>query len=277
MRPQPGNLAGSIAAIGSVPAAGLKAVHSAFDETAPEVEAATHDRAGARAIVLAVCLNSDVDLSERQFALIRARLPDVLTTVRRLAPLLERYGVQHRMAMVDVACATLVRLDPTDYAEFRALLADVVRVDGTTTLFEWVVLQVLRMRVEVPLSLKAGEVARKNDANLRALAVPATRLLGVLALQGHSDEGEAAAALRAGLAKLNFSEGELPPREQRTLDVVAQDLDVLSMLRPAAAGLFIDAAFACVSHDAKTADREYLLMRALSERLGVPLPMMLPA
>jgi hypothetical protein len=99
----------------------------------------------------------------------------------------------------------------------------------------------------------------------------------VLALQGHSDEGEAAAALRAGLAKLNFSEGELPPREQRTLDVVAQDLDVLSMLRPAAAGLFIDAAFACVSHDAKTADREYLLMRALSERLGVPLPMMLPA
>lgn len=275
IRPIPGNLAASVAAIGSVPTAGLQAVHSAFDETAPEIEQAIHDRSGARAIVLAICMHPDVDLSERQFTLIRSRLPDVLATVRRLAPLVGSQGTRHRMAMVDVACATLVRLDPTDYGAFRSLLADVVRVDGKTTLFEWVVLQVLRMRVEVPLSLKGGEVSRKNDANLRALAVPATRLLGVLALQGHTDERSAAAAFHVGLAALGFHAGELPPREQRTLDAVAQDLDVISMLRPVAAGQFIDAAFACVSHDAETTDREYLLLRALSERLGVPLPLML--
>jgi len=277
IRPIPGNLAASVAAIGSVPAAGLQAVQSAFDETSPEIEQAIHDRSGARAIVLAVCIHPDVDLSERQFALIRSRLPDVLGTVRRLAPLIASHGTPHRMAMVDVACATLVRLDQNEYSAFRSLLADVVRVDGKTILFEWVVLQVLRMRVELPMSLKAGEVARKNDANLRALAVPATRLLGVLALQGQSDEHAAVAAFDVGLATLGFQKAELPPKEQCTLDVVAQDLDVISMLRPAAAGQFINAALACVSHDAATTDREYLLLRALSERLGVPLPPMLAA
>ncbi|NBX36372.1 MAG: hypothetical protein EBR10_03985 [Planctomycetes bacterium] len=277
MRPMPGNLAASVAAIGSVPSGSLQAVHSAFDEAAPEIERAIHDQAGARALVLAVCMQSDVDLSERQCALIRARLPEVLGTVRRLMPLLAPFGTQHRMAMVDVACATLVLLDPTSYGAFRSLLADVVRVDGKTTLFEWVVLQVLRMRVELPMSLKAGEVARKNDANLAALAVPATRLLGVLALQGHPDEQSATGSFQAGLAALGFRSGELPPRDQRTLDTVAQDLDVISMLRPAAAGQYINAAFACVSHDAETTDREYLLLRALSERLGVPLPPMIAA
>jgi hypothetical protein len=275
MRPIPGNLAASVAAIGRVPAEGLQAVHSAFDESSPAVENAVHDRSGARAIVLAVCMHSDVDLSERQLALIRSRLPDVLTTVRRLMPLLHSYGTQHRMAIVDVACATLVRLDRAEYGSFRSLLADVVRVDGKTTLFEWVVLQVLRMRVELPMSLKAGEVARKNDASLRALAVPAARLLGVLALQGHADERAAAAAFHAGLNKIGFPLDELPAKELRTLDVVAQDLDVISVLRPIAAGQLMDAALVCVSHDLETTDREYLLLRALSERLGIPLPPML--
>jgi len=275
IRPIPGNLAASVAAIGSVPAEGLQAVQSAFDETSPEIDQAIHDRTGARAIVLAVCIHPDVDLSERQFTLIRSRQPDVLATVRRLAPLVVSRNAHHRMAMVDVACATLVRLDPAAYGSFRSLLADVVRVDGKTTLFEWVVLQVLRMRVEVPLSLKAGEVARKNDASLRALGVPATRLLGMLALQGHADDGSAAVALNVALAKIGFQPAEPPPRDQRTLDAVAQDLDVISMLRPAAAGQFIDAALACVSHDAETTDREYLLLRAISERLGVPLPLVL--
>ncbi len=276
MRPIPGSLAASIAAIGCVPAEGLRVVHSAIDETSPAIENAVHDRMGARAIVLAVCMHSDVDLSERQLALIRSRLPDVLATVRRLMPILHSYGTQHRMMVVDVACATLVRLDRAEYGSFRSLLADVVRVDGTTTLFEWVVLQVLRMRVELPMSLRTGEVARKNDASLRALAVPAARLLGVLALQGHPDERAATAAFHAGLDTLDFPHEELPAKERRTLDVVAQDLDVISMLRPMAAGQFIDAALVCVSHDLDTTDREYLLLRALSERLGIPLPPMLP-
>ncbi|MBM3385990.1 MAG: hypothetical protein FJY40_12740 [Betaproteobacteria bacterium] len=99
----------------------------------------------------------------------------------------------------------------------------------------------------------------------------------MLALQGQSDEHAAVAAFHIGLATLGFQKAELPPKEQCTLDAVAQDLDVISMLRPAAAGQFINAALACVSHDAATTDREYLLLRALSERLGVPLPRMLAA
>jgi len=49
-------------------------------------------------------------------------------------------------------------------------------------------------------------------------------------------------------------------------------MDQLETLRPSAAGTLLQAALVCVTVDQITTDREYLLLRALSERLSIPLP-----
>ncbi|MSR44301.1 MAG: hypothetical protein EXS15_02955 [Phycisphaerales bacterium] len=268
-------LASSFAAVGSVRPSGLASASVALSAGGDQLNNAAHQFIGAKAIVWAITLSTNPTRAAAQRSLVAQRSSDIADALREVEVAVASLNTQSRLALVDVACATLVNDHVSSYQVFRRLLSDSVRLDGTVDLLEWTVLQVLRMRVELPIAVRGGAKLPARTATLAQHDTHARRILGLFALQGTHDEECARLAFERALKVAGLEGGSLPPQEERSLDSIAKGLDALESLRPTAAGRLVEAALCCVRADAATTDREYLLLRALSERLAIPLPPMI--
>ena len=272
MNPIAGNLVASFAAVGSVPARNLARVQAEYSVCDKSLASAAHDPNGALAIVLAMTLSQDQTKAAVQRKIIATKMPEIEMAVNHLEQTVRKLDTQERLAFVDVACATLVFGSADVYKNFRVTLSESVRSDGSISLFEWVVMQILRMRVELPMAIRGGFVAPVHNANISQVAASARRTLGVIAIFGSDDAEEAKTGFQSAMKIAGLEAANMPTKEECTLDLLAKDMDQLETLRPSAAGIFIKAALSCVAADQTTTDREYLLLRALSERLSIPLP-----
>ncbi len=257
--------------IGSISASQLSRVHEAMSSLAPAALNAAHDPSLAWAPVFAVSLSSDQGRAAAQLRLIADRNPTIAAAVEAVLRGRLPSSVHGSLSLVDIACATLAHQPTTDYARMRALLADVLKADARIDLFEWVVTEILRARVEM-VTIGRGSNNTPRTASLAQLRAPAHRILGIIALLGSQDEATAQTALSSALSTIGLPPGPLPPANERTLDAIAGDLKQLERAKPSAAASLLEAAIVSVSHDSTTSDNEYLLLRSLSERLGVPLP-----
>ncbi len=185
------NAVSSFSAVGSIPNDNLVRAHEDSRLLDGALRDAVHDPQESKVVVLCVCLSSDASTLRSQRTLIASRLPELDLLVGGFLQQVGNLDTRQRLALVDVACATLVRDQSRDYQLFRQLLSDVVRIDGSISLFEWVVMQILRMRVEVPMSARGGRPAIARSASLSKLTNHAQRTLAILALQGSSDEATA--------------------------------------------------------------------------------------
>ncbi len=270
--PAVSTVARSVASVGSIPAAGLAHVVGLHASQSAPLDAAIHDLHEAQALVLLCAQSEDATKASLQRSLIEARAPALSHDFSRLESEVRSFTIENRLELVDRACATLVTQPNSEYKEFRTLLSDSIRVDGTIDLLEWTITQVLRMRVELPMAVRRGHKLPARRASLGDVTVNAQRILGLLALQGHDDDGGAEVALHRALSEAKLPRCALPNRSERTLDSIAADLDLLETLRPSAAGILLVAALVCVATDHQTFAREYLLLRVISERLAIPLP-----
>ncbi len=229
-----------------------------------------HDTASAWANILAALLSPESGRREVQRRIITERDPAIMPAIDALAPGLAAMSTAARLGVIELACATLRHDSGDGYESMRALMADVIRSDGRIELYEWVVTELLRVRVERPRS--DGVSIPPRTASLVSVSASATRVLGILALLGTSNEAQAQRAFMAGAQRAGIDAVSLPATGERTLDSVARDLAALERLSLRASESLLAAAAVVVSHDASYTDSEYLLLRALSERLGVPLP-----
>ena len=257
--------------VGAVAPETLAQVHGGLMALGPASLDRAHSTQGSWVILMAMLLSRDTARRGDQLSLIEAANHALAQEVRLCASEDAVKGVRDRLALVDIASATLVRQGAPAYAANRALLATLLRFDGRIDLFEWVVTEILRARVELPIAARQRKPAERSRS-LKYAIEPAQQVLGMIALLGNPDEASASAALAAGCAAAGLPVAQLPPADERTLDAIVADLGALESLRPAAAAQLLQGALACVSHDAATTQQEYLLLRALSERLAVPLP-----
>ena len=270
--PMAGILAANFAAVGSVSAGNLARVQAEYSSCDELLLSAAHDLSGAKAIVFAMTLSQDQTKAAAQIKIIASKMPEIENSVMKLERAAQQLSTQQRLAMIDVACATLVFGATESYKVFRTTLSESIRRDGNTDLFEWVVVQILRMRVELPMAIRDGFIAPTHNTNISTVALSVQRTLGIIAFQGSDDIVLAQRAFQSALNIAGLAETAIPPQEDCTLDSLARDMDQLETLRPSAAGTLLRAALVCVAADQITTDREFLLLRALSERLSIPLP-----
>jgi len=270
--PMVGILAANFAAIGSVSAENLARVQAEYSSCDDLLLSTAHDPDGAKAIVFVMTLSQDQIKVAAQIKIIASKMPEIENPVIKLERATQQLSTQQRLAMIDVACATLVLGSTESYKMFRTTLSESIRRDGNTDLFEWVVVQILRMRVELPMAIRDGFIAPTHNTNISTVALSVQRTLGIIAFQGSDDIVLAQRAFQSALNIAGLAETAIPPQEDCTLDSLARDMDQLETLRPSAAGTLLRAALVCVAADQITTDREYLLLRALSERLSIPLP-----
>ena len=233
-----------------------------------ELTHAARDPLGARAVALALLLDVDPAMRQRQLGAIRD--PALAREADRLEGLLGAVARPDRLALLDLALPSLDDLSPEEAQAFVRDLAALAAADGRTTLFEWALQRLVRRR----LGPRLGDV--RPPARVRApeqVEVETLDLLSALAWAGSRNPEAAQRALDEGVRALGIRAAwRILPRERIDVKRLDAALTRLAEAVPAVKGRLLSAAAACALADEEVTVAEADLLRAVAGSLGLPMP-----
>lgn len=250
---------------------------STLSAQVPElIEESLQSPFSARALVLAVLLDSRPDIRERQELLLSQQLDDATRRlVEQLAPAVDAIGEAHWLPLVDRAVPVLALLSPNQYRVFRVLVDQLLNVDGRISLFEYALRRLLLRHLD--RRFQNIPPARERFRTLAEVAEPSAVVLSTIAYAGSDSDADAASAFASAWALLGLGGGqEILPRDRANLGETDRALDVLAQASPTVKRSIVESASRAVSADGQVRVREAEMLRAIVDALDVPLPPLSP-
>lgn len=239
-------------------------------ESLPEaIVAAGRHPQSARALLLALALDSNPDTRARQKQVIAQRLsPEIAAVTGALETLVDALEPEQRSPALMRGFNALRQLTHEDRVQLMACLNGMLPRDGDVALHSYVLRKLAQMHLRDDLN----PGARVSRLTLQDVQQDAQVLFSVIARHGHDDETSARRAYEAGMHHLF-------PRERPAYGVTgawAAALDValsrLDQLAPIAKEQLIEAMVATVTHDQQLTIGEAELLRAVCASVHCPLP-----
>jgi Zn-dependent protease with chaperone function len=239
-------------------------------ESLPEaIVAAGRHPQSARALLLALALDSNPEIRARQKQAIALRLtPEVAAVTGALEPHVDALEPEQRIPALLRGFAALRQLTHEERVQLMACLNGMLPRDGNVALHSYVLRKLAQMHMRDDLN----PGARESRLTLQAVQQDAQVLFSVLAQHGHSDPTGARRAYEAGMHHLF-------PRERPGYGLTgpwapALDgaLSRLDQLAPIAKEQLVEAMVATVTHDQQLTMGEAELLRAVCASVHCPLP-----
>ena len=232
---------------------------------------AAHHRAGAVPLLMALLLDPESRIRERQLAMLDGRYGRlVVGQTMELAEQTSPLSHAIRLSLLDLAFPYLREMNPPRREFLLETVERMTEVDGDVDAFEAAVAGALRSRV---LDLEP-EATPRPPPEERAAGSAAT-VLAALAMEGHSERDAARRAFDKGMAALGplmpAVGGELPTSRPRGADIRAA-LRQLDTLRPPAKRELVLALATAAASDGRYSERELEILRAVCSILHCPLP-----
>jgi Zn-dependent protease with chaperone function len=233
------------------------------------LSAAGRHPSSARALFLALALDTNPEVRERQSAFIARQLgANVANEMATLLPEVDVLQPQQSLPVLMHAFPALRQLPRDERVQLMACLNGLWQREARMSLHVYV----LRKLAQVHLRDDLDPVGRRNTLALRAVGQELQILFAVLAHHGHQDEVEARRAYEAGISLL--LPRERPPYSgaenwSSQLDVALSKLD---RLLPVAKEQLVEALVRTISHDQRLTIAEAELLRAVCAALHCPLP-----
>lgn len=225
------------------------------------------------ALVLALLLDRDPDVLDRQLALIAQYVSaDDAAATAVLAPTVAAVPALLRIPLVDIAMATVNARPRQQRQALLSVLDSLALADGTFTVFEYCLTRLVASYLRD--SLDPAQRSRPGRASVTALQDAALTLLTVVAAAGNDDPAAAEHAFAAGVSRLGVRpQTYAPPADFVTaLDAVWGPLDSLD---PRHKRPLIEALVAAIADDGVLAVAEAELLRTSCALLHCPVPALL--
>ncbi|MDD4016577.1 MAG: M48 family metallopeptidase [Kiritimatiellae bacterium] len=276
-RGQPGAPAGPASASGDVApvvaAVAEKAAPLAFlMRFAPELRETVTQPAGAASALYALLLSEDSGIRQRQLERVTVlEGAPMAASAERWRELLRHEDRAARRMFAELAVEGARHRDPESRAVCVGLVRELVEADDAISLFEYM----LQGRVVRGFTACAGADASRKPLPPGHVKAEVAVVLGMLSYAGHpQDDAAAGAAWQAGVRRASsFGVGGMQPaRESCTLAALDRALTRLNGLIPLLKGELITACSAVVRADGALTPDETELIRAVADRLDMPLP-----
>ncbi|MFD0725280.1 M48 family metallopeptidase [Lysobacter brunescens] len=223
-------------------------------------------------LVLALLLDADASVRDRQHAEIAARLGRdraVMATALRDEHLVDLHPML-RLPLASLCFPVLCRRPRPEMSRVLDAIHAAVNADARVSVFEYCLGTLLRMQVRASLDpSRQRQFGRRRIADARR---EIATLLSVVARAGHDDGQDAQRAYLAGMQRVL-------PRDDLDLVVPSEGVTalepvwpVLDALEPHAKQLLVEAVTAAVSHDGRIGVAESELLRTVCAVLHCPLP-----
>ncbi|MET0499309.1 MAG: M48 family metallopeptidase [Steroidobacteraceae bacterium] len=244
-------------------------------ESLPEsLVVASRHPTSARALLLALALETDTPARARQLLFIEAQLgSEVAAAVKSLLNDVDDLELRQRLPVLSSAFPALRQLPREERSQLIFLLNGMLQREGRLSLRSYTLRQLARVHLRDDLNPAAASGRLTLDRVVNELKV----LFSVLALYGHEDEAQARKAYEAGM--LHVLPRLRPPFANT--DNWPQQLDValnrLDMLAPMAKQQLVEALVKTAIHDQQLNIGEAELVRVVCASLHCPLPPLLTA
>jgi hypothetical protein len=223
----------------------------------------------ARALLLALALDSDGEARERQKAFIARQLgAAVASAISQLESAVDALESEQRMPALFGAFPALRQLTREERLQLTSCLNGMLQREGRVSLQSYV----LRKLAQVQLRDDLSPSARTRQLPLSVVQKDIQVLFSVLAQHGHADEDSARRAYEIGVH-------HLLPRARPEFAASAnwaQPLDLalsrLDQLAPIVKAQLVEAMVKTVTHDQQLTLGESELLRAVCATLHCPLP-----
>ena len=240
----------------------------------PELRASAENPAHAQALLLGIVIHAAKPaIREQQLAFVGQRFGAAMQrAVQEPAAILARLSPLLRLPAVLQLIPALRGLSDADRLHFTSTLAELSRLDGQLSVFEYSLEKLARRA----LSPRLGTIAPHGRLTLGDCEQALGVVFSVLARHGASSDLEAKRAYEAGMS-------QLLPRHRPAYSMIDdwatafdESLDRLCQLQISAKQLLIEALVRTIAHDEVLAPEEAELLRAICGVLECPLPPVLP-
>jgi Zn-dependent protease with chaperone function len=256
------------ASVGELTPEHVAHTHALLHALPQSVSDALHQPGGARAAVFALLLATEPDVREIQLEVIEKRFG---TTTRgdteQHGEWLRKADGELRLPLLDLALPTLGELSREANDQVLATVDAMIKADGRTTLFEYVIRRLLHDALR-PAGRAGGLVS------LKTLKHDTATLLGVLARIGSASPEQTLAAFEAATAIAPLEGPWDPDAVNEALSIQKLDhvLAHLAATRPAFRKKLVEACATAVLHDGQLTADEAELLRAVCQALDCPVP-----
>lgn len=261
--------AGFTASIGTVLPEHVTQTHAMLSAVPTQITDAAHQAGGARALVFALLLSADPDVSARQVDKIESGFgPDIREQAQTLARWVQQQDARIRLPLLDLAIPTLGELSDEARNQVVVTVDKLIEADGRTSVFEYVLRRLLHSTLQA-----SGQDAVKA-VSLKTLKADTETLLALLARAGTRDTAQTTAAFDAATRIAPLDGPWSADRADRRISI--EDLDrILAHLagaKPAFRRKLVEAAATAVTHDGRVTATEAELLRAVCQALDCPAP-----
>jgi len=232
---------------------------------------AAHAPASARCIVLALLLEQDPAHRASQLQQLGAQ-GEPAARIAELAAATEGIGPGARLPLLELALPALRSLPREDRASLLTHARALAAHDGTLSVFEFVLLQLVARHAPA----EPGKAVPPRQRPLRAMLAQAQLCLGAIAWHGAKDEAAARVALARGAEALG-ADVALPARTAATVDALAVALADLDRLGSTDKRRMLLACGRTAAADGDLGTEEVELVRGLAARWDCPIPPVLQA
>ncbi|MBM4311536.1 MAG: M48 family metallopeptidase [Deltaproteobacteria bacterium] len=237
-----------------------------------QIRTELYDPFGASCVMYGLLLDRNDHLKDKQLQALAAALPaEVLQRVARLHAIIAGLAPDMILALLDLSLPALRNLSPRQYAQFKQHVRTLVEADGTISLFEFTVQQILLHRLDAAFNRSAG---REVFRSIGQLLDDAVIIISKISAEGNADPAQARQAFKAGMGRIPVSEAHDACPLDVSLEAVGSALSKFAASRPAVKRVLLEACAHCVLHDRQVSPSEAVLLRAVAYALDVPVPPM---
>lgn len=259
-----------LAAIGTILPAQLEQAGSLLSDIPDQLKRAAHEPAGSEALVFALLFAAQgIGKVPDEF---RRDAGEMLSDeAEKLIPLLLNGKREWYLPLVELSLPALREMSEEQYKRFRSTVERTIKEASAVTLFPFVLEKMIVHQLDLAFG-KEKEIEERHS-DLRNLGTPFSLLLSAVARLSSLDAGD---ALKAGFSSIqsdlpdNFAVAveEMPDLE--SLNNAIEEITASSM---AVKREFLRAMITIVFFNKEVSPEERELVRAVSESIGVPVPL----
>lgn len=237
------------------------------------IRSATRNELGARAIVLALIMESNAGRRQPAREDLASNFGmDLANAVEKLLPYLHSVEPMGRLPLIDMCMPSLKRLSQNEYFEFKKQLFWLIESDKTISFFEYGVRSLVCRTLDE--QFVGRPKARGSLNSLEQIMPQCIDLLSHLAMVGGGSRESHEKALSLALEALEpGTKAPLPDPHGLSLARVDESLKAMDIASFELKEKILNAAAICIAADGVLNPNEMALIRAIGSRLGCPVPL----
>ena len=229
---------------------------------------------GARAIIYSLVLDKDTDIRQQQMSTLKEYGDyGIYELTGKLQAEVDNVDAHVRLPLISLSLPALREMSLGQFKLFRKNLTSLIGMDSKVDLFEWALQKILIRHLDA--AFLTPKQTQSKYSLLQHLYKESELLFSVLAYSGNTDIDKVKQAFTKAAGQTEIKNIALLPKAEISLDLLNNAIDKLNMLKPLLKQKLLNACLACVSADGKIVPIEMELMRAISDALECPMPLLI--